>query len=127
MQQLSLTFEQGLAQRYETLRECLATQVYQRGPGRVAGKLDLAPSKLTEKLAGIRSDGKQSGITLDQLEKYIETTGDHTPIFYLVDKYLRDPQMQQQEAMARIAAIAEQLPALLAKAGLQATQTAGRR
>ena len=126
MQQLSLTFETGLSQRYQSLRECMASQVYARGHGRVAGKLDLAPSKLTEKLAGLRSDGKRSGITLDELEQYL-ADGDHTPIFYLVDKYLRDPQVQQAEALARLALLADQLPALLAKAGLQAGKPAGRR
>lgn len=127
MQQMSLAFEPGLAQRYDTLRECLATQVYQRGHGRIAGQLDLAPSKLTEKLAGIRSDGKASGITVDELEAYINRTGDHTPIFYLVDKFLRDPQLQQAEALAKLAQFAEQLPALLSVAGIAQGKVRARR
>lgn len=117
-QQLTLSLEDGLSSRWESLRECMATQVYQRGHGRVAGKLDLSPSRLTEKLAGLRSDGKASGITLDELERYVDVTGDHTPILYLVDKHLRDPQAQQAEALARLAALAESLPALLAAAGV---------
>lgn len=119
MQQMSLSFEPGLAQRYPTLRECIATQVYTRGHGRIAGQLDLSPSKLTEKLAGLRSDGKSSGVTVDELERYIERTGDLTPIFYLADKFLRDPKVRQQEALERIAAIADQLPHLMSLAGLQ--------
>lgn len=118
MQQMSLAFEPGLAQRHDSLRECLATQVYQRGHGRIAGQLDLAPSKLTEKLAGLRSDGKASGITIDELERYIERTSDHTPIYYLIDKYLRDPQVQQAEALAKLAQLAEVLPGLMKAAGL---------
>lgn len=118
MRQMSLAIEPGLGQQYESLRECVAARVYQRGHGRVAGQLDLAPSKLTEKLAGLRSDGKSTGITLDELERYFERTGDHTPILYLVDKFLRDPKAQQAEALAKLALLAESLPGLMRAAGL---------
>ena len=40
--QLSLTFEQGIGQRHMSLRDCMATGVYQRGLGRVAGQIDMA-------------------------------------------------------------------------------------
>ena len=40
MQQLSLSLEPGLAQRYRDLRECFAACVYQRGLGRVAAACD---------------------------------------------------------------------------------------
>jgi hypothetical protein len=119
MQQMSLAFEPGLAQRYRRARECLATQVYQRGLVAVAGKLDMSPSKLTEKLAGASSDGKVRGFTLDELEDYIEQTGDVSVVHYLAEKYCRDPAVQQAEALAQLAAITKQLPALLSLAGLQ--------
>ena len=83
----------------------------------IAGKIDLSPSKLTEKLAGQDSGGKPRGFTVDELEAYIAATGDTTPVLYLVDKYLRDPTVVRQEAMAQIA------PALVAV--LQMAEAAG--
>lgn len=118
MNQLSLAFEPGLGERFAKLRECLATQIYQRGLVRVAGRLDMAPSKLTEKLAGMDAGGKPRGVTLDELEEYIEREKDVTPILYLAAKYCRDPNVVQAEAMASLASIAERLPGLMAAAGL---------
>lgn len=123
MQQMSLTFEPGLAQRSRYLREHLATRVYSRGLVNVAGKMDLSPSKLTEKLAGCDSGGKSRGMTVDELETYIEKTGDISPVHYLADKYLRDPDIARQEALAKLAVFAESLPALMAAAGLAETPT----
>lgn len=119
MQQLKLTFEPGLAQRSRSLRDHLATRVYSRGLVETAGRLDLSPSKLTEKLAGSDSGGKPRGLTIDELERYIEKTGDLSPIHYLVDKFLRDPEVAQAEATAKILEFIDQFPALVAVAGLQ--------
>lgn len=127
MNQLSLVFEPGLGERYETLRECVAAQIYATGHGRVAGRLDLSPSKLTEKLAGIDSAGNTRGMTLDELELYISKQGDVTPILYLAAKFCRDPKVVQAEAMASLAALAERLPGLLAAAGVQPAMARGRR
>ncbi|MGA0588822.1 hypothetical protein ACO2Q2_17110 [Dyella sp. KRB-257] len=116
---MTLHLEPGLAQRSRSLREHMATRVYARGLVDVAGKMDLSPSKLTEKLAGSDSGGKPRGMTVDELEAYIQRTGDISPVHYLADKYLRDPAVAQQEALAKLASLAEVLPALMAAAGLQ--------
>jgi hypothetical protein len=126
MQQMNLTFEPGLAQRSRCLRDHLTGQVHNRGLVNVAGKMDLSPTRLTEKLAGVDSGGKSRGMTLDELETYIEKTGDITPVHYLADKYLRDPAVTQQEAMAKLAQIADALPALMAAAGLGSAPKRGR-
>ncbi len=118
MQQMNLTFEPGLATRSRCLRDHLTGQVHSRGLVNVAGKMDLSPTRLTEKLAGVDSAGKARGMTLDELESYMAQTGDVSPVYYLADKYLRDPAVTQQEALARIASIADALPALMAAAGL---------
>lgn len=123
MQQMSLAFEPGIGTRNRSLRDHMTSAVYARGLVAVAGQIDVAPSKLTEKLAGGSSDGKARGLTIDELERYIAETKDVSPIHYLVDKYLRDPGMVQQEAMAKIAVIAEMLPGLLAAAGLPVPAT----
>lgn len=120
MRQLSITFAPGLAQRSRCLREHMAVQVYQRGLVETAGRLDLSPSKLTEKLAGSDSGGKPRALTIDELERYVETTGDLSPIHYLVEKFLNDPEVAQREALAKLAGLVDELPALLAAAGVKA-------
>lgn len=114
--QMSLAFEPGLSQQHQSLRECMATGVYRSGLGRVAGQIDMAPSKLSEKLAG--GTDRKRDIGLDEFETYIAKTGDIAPIHYLIDKFLRDPAVVQQEALSKIASIAEMLPALMSAAGL---------
>lgn len=82
--QLTLNFEPGLAERYGSLRECIATGVYQRGLKRVAIDLDQAPSNLSVQL----SDDPSRRFSVDSLETYIEKTGDKTPVLYLVERFL---------------------------------------
>jgi len=118
MKQLSLTFEPGIGSRNRSLRDHMTTVVYSKGLVDIAGKIDIAPSKLTEKLAGSDSGGKPRGMTIDELERYIEKTKDVSPIHYLVDKYLQDPLVAQQEAAARLLALMEQIGPLAAAAGI---------
>lgn len=119
MQQLSLTFEPGMAQRSRSLREHLATRIYAQGPARVATIIDCSPSHLSEKLAGIEtSDGRRRYLSVDELEAYIAGTGDTTPILYLIDKFMRDPKAQQAEALQKLAELGALLPGLLAAAGM---------
>jgi acetolactate synthase regulatory subunit len=82
--QLTLNFEPGLAERYGSLRECIATGVYQRGLKRVAIDLDQAPSNLSVQL----SEDSSRNFSVDSLEKYIEKTGDTAPIHYLIERFL---------------------------------------
>lgn len=117
MQQLSLSLEPGLAERSRSLREHVAARIYAAGLVKTAGQIDSSPSHLTEKLAGASSDGKPRCLSVDELERYITATGDTSPILYLVAKYLRDPGVAQQEAVAKLAALAELVPGLLADAG----------
>jgi hypothetical protein len=112
--QLTLQLVPGIGARFRSLKECVAAGIYQRGVVAIAGKLDRSPSHLSEAL----SESERRKFDVDDLERYVERTGDTQPILYLVDKFLRDPQAQQQEALARLATLADQLPALLSAAGL---------
>lgn len=82
--QLTLNFEPGLAERYGSLRECIATGVYQRGLKRVAIDLDQAPSNLSVQL----SEDTSRNFSVDSLERYIEKTGDTAPVMYLIERFL---------------------------------------
>jgi hypothetical protein len=81
--QLTLVFEPGLAERHLSLRDCVASGVYQRGLGRVAIDLNKAPGNLSVEL----SEDATRKFSVDSLESYIEKTGDVTPIHYLIDKF----------------------------------------
>jgi len=97
--QLTLNFEPGLAERYGSLRECIATGVYQRGLKRVAIDLDQAPSNLSVQL----SEDHSRNFSVDSLEKYIEKTGDTAPIIYLIERFLAKD--AQNESAKKVAAM----------------------
>lgn len=121
MTQLTLALDPGVSV-HPSLKACIASGVYSRGIVAIAGKIDASPSHLSEALSG--NDRRKFDV--DDLEAYIEATGDTTPIQYLVAKFLRDPGVIQQEALTRLVGLAETLPALLAAAGLQAAKKARR-
>ena len=78
--QLTLDMDPGLAERYSSLKECVAAGVYRHGLKRAASKLFVYPGNLSVMLSG---DG-QRHFDLDLLEQYIEAFDDVTPILYLV-------------------------------------------
>lgn len=120
MRSLHITYEGGLTQTSRSLRELLLVQVQRNGGVvSVAGKLDLSPSKLTEKLAGGDSGGKPRGLTIDELERYLKETGDISPIHYLIEKYMTSPDAQHAEAIAQFAALAAAMTPLAAKLGVK--------
>ena len=64
------------------------------------------------------SDDPARHFSVDSLERYIEKTGDTTPIYYLVEKFLKPKDHRQEAAMAQLPAIAKQLEALIRQAGM---------
>lgn len=111
MQQLQLSFEPGLAQRYRDVRECFAACVYQRGLGRVAGAVDVAPSNLSQMLSGERN------LDVAIVERYMAEFKDTTPAMYLAARFLQDATTVQQQALAQLPALIEQLQRTMAVAG----------
>jgi hypothetical protein len=112
--QLTLDFEAGLTERFQSLREVVATGVYQRGLGRVAIDLDQAPGNLSVQL----SEDQSRHFSVDSLEKYIEKTGDMTPIHYLAEKFLSDKSAKQSAALSEITTLLSNLQPLIKRAGL---------
>lgn len=110
MQQMALTFEPGLAQRYRDLRECFAACVYQRGLGRVAAAIDAQPSNLSAMLSGERN--------LDPalIERYMQHFADTTPAMFWAARWLQDAQERQQQAMAALPGLVDQLNRLMKEA-----------
>lgn len=114
--QLTLDMEPGLAERYGSLKEAVAAGVYRQGLKRVAGKLYVYPGNLSVMLSG---DG-QRHFDLDLLEQYIEAFDDLTPVYYLVARFCGDRLADQSDALGRVQALLEELPGLLAHAGVNA-------
>lgn len=106
MQQLSLSFEPGLAQRFRDMRECFASCVYQRGLGRVAAAIDCQPSNLSAMLSGERN------LDPGLIEKYMAEFGDTTPAMYWAARHLQDSGTVRQQALAAIPGLIEQLQRL---------------
>ena len=115
-EQLTLSFEQGLADKFPSLRECVATGVYQRGLGNTAIDLNKAPGNLSVEL----SDDPQRHFSCDSLERYMEKSKDLTPLYYLIDKFLQDKGRKQEEALAQLAPLLAQLAPLMRQAGIAA-------
>jgi len=62
---MSLTLEAGISARNQSLREHMAQRIYSEGLTGIAGKIDLSPSRMSEKLAGGDSSGKVRGQSID--------------------------------------------------------------
>ena len=121
MQQMNLTFEPGLTARFRSLREATAHTVYasRRGLASVAADLDMSPSELTKRLNADSAEPRP--MRVDDLEAIIQATGDATPIYWLVEKYLRDPAAVRDQATAQIAALLPALIELANQAGVGST------
>lgn len=112
--QLTLDLDTNLTDRFRSVKECVAAGAYRRGLKRIAADLDVAPGNLSVQLAG---DGQRHFDT-DLLERYIEKTGDRTPIYFLVAKYCGDISASRDEAIERVQELLTELPSLLANAGI---------
>lgn len=113
--QMTLDLDTGLTDRYRSVKETVAAGVYRRGLKRSAADLDVAPGNLSVMLSG---DG-QRHFDVDLLERYIELTGDKTPIYFLVAKYCGDQSAARDEALERVQGLLAELPQLLASVGVQ--------
>lgn len=111
--QLSLNLDPDLADDYSSLRAFIAHQVeQQKRPAKsIAGDMDMAPSTLSRKLtAGLKSDDKDTQrFNCDDLELYMQVTGDTSPIEYLAAKYLHSDMHRQARLTARAEKLAQEL------------------
>lgn len=116
--QLTLELDPTLVPAHRSLRDCVAAGVYRRGLKGVAADLDLSPGNLSVAL----SDDPHRKFSVDELERYIQATGDKAPIYYLVAKYLGDEAAARDQALGQVAELLQALPSMLAAAGIQSTQ-----
>lgn len=97
--QLTLNFEPGLTDRHARLIDCVRECVIanQRPLKVVAADMDLSQSELSRRLSP--SDKDRRNFSIDDLETYIATQGDVTPIHYLVEKYLESTEHKKARAL----------------------------
>lgn len=111
--QMTLDLDAQLTERFRSAKEAMAAGVYRRGLKRCAADLDVEPGNLSVMLS---ADG-QRHLDVDLLERYVETTGDRTPIYYLVAKHCGDSSASRDEAIERMQGLLAELPQLLASVG----------
>lgn len=111
--QMTLDLDTHLTERFRSAKEAMAAGIYRRGLKRCAADLDVAPGNLSVMLSG---DG-QRHLDVDLLERYVEQTGDRTPIYYLVAKHCGDSSAARDEAIERMQGLLAELPQLLASVG----------
>ena len=111
--QMTLDLDTHLTERFRSAKEAMAAGVYRRWLKRCAADLDVAPGNLSVMLS---ADG-QRHLDVDLLERYVEQTGDRTPIYYLVAKHCGDSSAARDEAVERVQAMLAELPQLLASVG----------
>lgn len=113
--QLTLELDESLVTRYRHVRDVVLQGVYARGLKTVAADLDLSPGNLSVAL----SDDPHRKFSVDELEDYIQKTGDKTPIYYLIARYLGDEGHARDHALGQVAELLQNLPSMLHAAGLQ--------
>jgi hypothetical protein len=109
--QLTLDFEAGLTEKHPHLLDCVRASAYtHRNPLKtIASDMDMSQSDLSRKLSGNPDDPRR--FSVDDLERFIVATGDVSPIYWLVAKYLQDEKVKHDRALEELA---RQLPDLLA-------------
>lgn len=114
--QLTLDFTPGLTERYDSLLECIRSCLYSAEvPMKtIAADMDLSQSELSRKVSSNPDDKRK--FSVDDLEKYIKATGDPTPIYFLIEKYLQDAEVKQKQAMVALSKILPELQAIINQA-----------
>jgi len=109
--QLTLDFEAGLTERHGSILSVVREGAYShRNPLKtLAADMDMSQSDLSRKLGDNPNDPRK--FTLDDFERYLDASGDLTPLYYLIEKYLADDEMKQRRAVAELS---KQLPNILA-------------
>lgn len=117
--QLTLNFEPGLSERHKSLKACVRERIYAHpSPLKVlAADMDLSESELTRKLSENPNDTRDFNCC--DLEAYLKATGDHTPIYYLIEKYAVSTEAKQAYAQAEFARYLPHFLALAKQMGVK--------
>lgn len=112
--QMTFNFEPSLADRWPTLRQYIAHRaaVQKKHLKVIAADMDVSPSVLSRKLNP--SDGDTQRFNVDDLEGYIQSTGDvDSVIEYLMAKYKDSDEARKARTLAKVESMLPELAALL--------------
>lgn len=109
----NFSIEGGMLDRYATFKDALRSSVYGCGRqfGHIAADLDLSPSRLSRMLADNPDD--KLNFPIDLLERIIVATGDESPVLWLVERFLVDKDIAQQQAIAHLSQLLPKIDSLL--------------
>lgn len=115
--QLQLDFQPGLTVQFKTLTEVCAAAVYasKGGVSAVAADLDIAPSDLSRRLHN--DNGENRPLTVEQFDGILASTRDMRPVYWLIEKYLQDPEAKKNQAIEQLAQVMPIVQALIEQAG----------
>lgn len=114
--QVEMDFEPGLTQQFPEFIDLLAAVVYASRPGLtgIAAALDKSPSLLSRMLSRHADDPRH--LPAADIPKIIQSTGDRRPIYWLIEKFLEDPEVKRRRALDYLAELMPQLQGLLKEA-----------
>lgn len=112
-QQMTLSFEPGLTERHKTLLSVVRESIYRcRKPlKQIAADMDLSESSLSRKLS--ENDDDRRSFSVADLEAAIASANDLSPIHWLIEKHMEDPEQTKTRAAN---ALRQALPEILALA-----------
>jgi hypothetical protein len=86
--EITLRFQPGPAKWFKNLREYLQDLIRHNPKDNklIAADMDIAPSDLSRKLAENPNDSRR--LTVGDVETYMETQLDYSPIYFWIEKYL---------------------------------------
>lgn len=114
MQQFNFDFEAGLTDRFPRWRDTFVHIVYsgRGGLNSAASACDISPTDLSKRLGGEYPDRP---LRLEDILSILEEKKDYTPIYWLIERFLKDPDARRHEALARLAGMVPAIEAALAQ------------
>lgn len=116
MRQVELNFEAGLTDQFPEFRDVIKASVYSCGRAfkSVAADLDMSVSELSRKLSDNPND--PVNFPLHRLPELIEATNDKRPIYWLIEKFIEDPDKKRARAIETLSDMLPQIAALVKEA-----------
>lgn len=131
MRQLALSFEPGLTDNYKTLEDMCSAVVYSGRGGleTAAAAMDQSPSELSRRLNAHRAvkegDVSNRPLRVSDMVGIIDEKQDFRPIYWQIEKFLKDPEVRRQELVDELHVLLPRLQSLLE--ATSATSRKGRR
>ena len=111
--QYELSFDGGLCEQYLKFQEVLQASLSGCGKPQktVAADLDMTSSELSRKLADNPNDPVH--FPVHRLPDLLVATGDLRPIYWLIEKFLDDPETKRRRAASELAELLPKLQRLV--------------